>query len=195
MADPSAHTLNDSQKRHLLAALTRADELLRYVEGLCEGVTSPFSRERPDLAPEEKKLLRSFASLARSAMIEACDRVGVERPQPSVSARWSAETALHFVDISFADLGARSMRGYGTLSDDAARELDTLADALQSVMQRAIALLNESRAGPSPVRERTIGDAELASVQVRSGEIERATGNDSPARPDSDEPTTDVDGG
>ena len=139
--------LNPDQTRHLLSGFTRVDDLLRDIEALCRGELSPFARERLDLTAEEAGFLRAFTGAARRRMLAACDRLGIARPEPRVSARWAAETCLHYADISFAELSASGMRGYGALTPYAAEELADVAQALSALMWRGIALLHESDGG------------------------------------------------
>ena len=122
--------LNSSQARRLLALLTDVDERLSPVEALCAGRSSPFVQERADVAPEEGRLLTSFAAAARARMREACDRLGVKRPEPTISGRRSIETTLHFAGISFSELSPGRMRGYGPLAPGAEDELAALSGAL-----------------------------------------------------------------
>ncbi len=139
--------LNPGQARHLLSSFTRVDDLLRDVEALCRAELSPFARERLDLAAEEARFLGSFVAAARRRMVEACDRLRIPRPAPAVSARWAAETYLHYADIAFAELSPQRMRGYGSLAAEAAGELADVTQFLSLLMSRGIALLHESEGG------------------------------------------------
>ncbi len=141
---PTTPALNENQARHLLGVLSHVEELLASVEAALKPSPSPFARVRADVAPEEAKLLASFVALARQRMVDACDRLGMPRPSPSVSARWSAETALSFAEISFTDLEPGTMTGYGPVPAWAAEELTGVARALQQLMRRGIALLHAS---------------------------------------------------
>ena len=161
--------LNPSQERHLFALLTDVDDGLAQVEALCAGRTSPFARERADVAPEEARLLTSFVAAARARMLEACDRLGVKRPEPTISGRWSIETALHFAGISFTELSPEKMRNYGELAPGAEEELAALTGALDALAGRGVALVRETDALP----------AAAAAIPGRAGvilrEIERLT--------------------
>lgn len=141
---PGVSLLNENQVRHLLGVLSHVEDLLASVEAMLRPPGSPFARVRADVDPEEARLLSSFVALARRRMADACDRLGVPRPSPATSARWSVETALDFADISFVDLEPPTMRGYGPLPAPAAAELAGVAQALQQLMRRGVALLHAS---------------------------------------------------
>lgn len=141
MAERASTFLNEAQARHLLATMAHVDDLLRQVDAMCDGAVSPFAREYPDIDADQARLLRSFTAAARRRMLEACDRLGVPRPEPRVSARWSAQTALAFAGIAFAELSPSSMRGYGALPPDAASAVGALSAALAALASRGEALL------------------------------------------------------
>jgi hypothetical protein len=144
MAERSQQLLNPAQTRFLLSTLIHVDEGLTRIEAICAGRISPFTREKPDVAPDEVRLLSSFVAAARSRMLEACDRLGVVRPQPTVSGRWSIETILHFAGISFAEISPAAMRKYGPLGAGVEDDLSALSDALSALTERGIALIRET---------------------------------------------------
>jgi GTP-binding protein EngB required for normal cell division len=146
VAEPSPQLLNPSQVRHLLAVFTQVDQGLARSEVICAGRTSPFARERADLAPEEGRLFTAFIGGVRARMLEACDRLGVARPEPTISARWSVETTLQFAGISFAELSPEKMRGYGPLPAGAEEELSALSGALDALASRGVALVRGAEA-------------------------------------------------
>jgi len=139
--------LNESQVRRVLSTFTYVDDLLRSVESLTHPDPSPFARERPDLSPDECRLLLSFVSGARSRMIAALDRLEIPRPEQNLSARRSVSTALLFGEISLSELETRSLRGYGAIDEAAGAEVTALAADLQAFMRRGIDLLREEEAG------------------------------------------------
>lgn len=136
-----------SQARYVLAAIAHVDGLLQGMERLAADERSPFTAERNDLAPDEARLLRSFTALARQRLLAALDQLGIPRPEPARSARWSIDTALTFADIALGDLSTGRLRGYGAVDPGAARELEALADDLRSIVARGKALLHERDAG------------------------------------------------
>jgi GTP-binding protein EngB required for normal cell division len=158
--------LNEHQVRHVVSTFAHVDGLLSDIERLARDDLSPFAKERPDLAPEEARLLQSFISLARTRMLTALDRLGIPRPQPNISARWSAGTALTFADIALSEITESSLRGYGAIDPAAAAELVALATDLRGFIARGKALLHESDVGG--LRER------LAMLPGNVGEVLRS---------------------
>lgn len=168
MSEPSvkvAH-LNPNQIRHVLARFSHVDELLRSIEQVTRSDLSPFSSERPDLSPDEARLVLAFVAQARRRMLAALDRLAIPRPEPNVSARWSVQTSLGFADLALAELGPAELKGYGDVDPDAAAELEALATDLRSLVGRGVALLHEHE--PGQLRER------VAGLAGRVGEVLRA---------------------
>jgi GTP-binding protein EngB required for normal cell division/ElaB/YqjD/DUF883 family membrane-anchored ribosome-binding protein len=158
--------LNEHQVRHVLATFARVDGLLQDIERLVREELSPFANERPDVAPDEARLLRAFVAQARARMLAALDHLGIPRPAPATSARWSAGTALTFADIALSEVTESTLRGYGALDPAAGAELVALAADLRALMARGKALLHEH--DPGGLAER------VAAVPGAAGEVLRA---------------------
>ena len=158
--------LNDSQQRHLAVGFAHVDRLLQQVERVAEGKLSPFAQERPDIQEDEARLLQVFASQARARMLAALDRLGIPRPRPSVSARWSIETSLRFAEIALSEIDAKGLAAYGPVDPGVAAEASALAADLRALLARGTALLHES--DPGQLRQ----CLEALSGQV--GEVMRA---------------------
>lgn len=157
--------LNQNQVRRLLATFGHVDSLLRDIERVSHEDLSPFAQERADLAPDEARLLRSFVTLARQRMLAALDRLGIPRPAPSSSARWSVGVALAFADISLSEINEASLRGYGEVDPATAAEIAALIADLRALLERGKALLHEH--DPGGLAER------LAAVPGTAGEVLR----------------------
>jgi GTP-binding protein EngB required for normal cell division len=150
-------SLNESQLRRILTTFGYVDDLLRSVEALAHPDPSPFTHERPDLTPDEARLLVSFVSGARARMVAALDRLGIPRPEQNLSARRSVGTALLFGEISLSELDAKSLRGYGGVDPKEAAEVQAVAADLQALMRRGIDLLREQEAGGLAERVARLG--------------------------------------
>jgi len=142
-----APRLNDHQVRRVQTTFWYVDDLLQGIEALTHADPSPFVRERPDLSQEEGRLLLSFVSLARNRMLAALDRLGIPRPEQTLSARRSVGTGLLFAEIALSELDTRSLRGYGAVDPVAGEEITALSADLQNLMQRGKALLEEQDEG------------------------------------------------
>ena len=161
--------LNPNQVRAVLARFGHVDELLRSVEQIGRSDLLGLAAQRPDLSPDEVRLVLSFVAQARRRMLTALDRLGIPRPAPTVSARWSAQTALGFADIAMAELSPGALRGYGEVDPDAVPELDALVTDLRALLTRGTALLHELE--PGQLRERVTGLTGSAGEVLRG--IER----------------------
>jgi GTP-binding protein EngB required for normal cell division len=159
-------SLNTSQARHVVVTFAHVDELLQAVEKLARADLSPFAHERPDVSEDEARLLLSFVALARQRMLGVLDRLGIPRPEPTVSARWGVETMLRVADISLSELNATGLAGYGAVDAEAGEELSALAADLRSLLTRGTALLHEH--DPARLAGR------LAHTPGRAGEVLRA---------------------
>ncbi len=142
-----APPLNENHARRIQSAFWYVDDLLRSVEALTHPDPSPFVRERPDLSQDETRMLLSFVGLARKRMLAALDRLGIPRPEQTLSARRSVATGLLFAEISLSELETRSLLGYGALDPAAAEEITALSADLQNLMRRGKALLEEQEGG------------------------------------------------
>lgn len=139
--------LNEHQVRRVLATFTHVDGLLQDIDRLVREDPSPFSKERADIAPDEARLLRAFASQARARMLAALDRLRIPRPEPTNSARWSATTSLTFADIALSEITESALLGYGALDPAAGAEVLALVADLRKLMARGKALLHEHDPG------------------------------------------------
>jgi hypothetical protein len=137
--------LNESQRRHILTTFAHVDALLEEANRVAGGNSSPLGKEQADVTGEEARLLRSLTDVARFRMVAALDHLAIPHPMSSLSARWSAQTALQFADLALSELGPQSLRGYGPVDPGAANELVALATEIRGIVERAIRLLQ----GPS----------------------------------------------
>lgn len=117
--------------RHVDRAL---DETLRL---LGTGRSPPaFAREVADATPVQRKLAVDYANRIRDALSHALSRLGVEVPEPDVSAVRAARVALRLVAIAASELAPRELRGYGPLGDEAAREINTVVRTIVDLLQQ-----------------------------------------------------------
>jgi GTP-binding protein EngB required for normal cell division len=150
-------SLNENQVRRVLSSFSYVGDLLKSIEALTHPDPSPFARERPDLSQDEARLLLSFVSLAWTRMLAALDRLGIPRPEQSLSARRSVSTALLFAEDALSELDARSLKGFGAVDPAAGEEITALSADLQNLMRRGAALLREEEAGGLGERVATLG--------------------------------------
>lgn len=144
---PAFSGLGENQAGAVVSRLTYLDQLLGRVDELARGSDSPFARERFDLTPDESALLHAFVVRARRALIAGLDALGLARPTPTGSTRWSATTALTFADVALGELTGEFLRGYGDVRPAAARAVEDVARELRAVIRDGTALLRETEPG------------------------------------------------
>ena len=158
-------TLNDNHRRRIVSTFVYTDKLLQTVERLATAQLSPFAHEQADLGDAERRLLLALVERARQRMLTALDRLGIPRPRPTSSARWSTDTALQMAEISLSELDGETLRGYGAVSEDDALEVTAVANDLRELVERGRRLLRPKEG------ERL--DARLATIPGTVGEVLR----------------------
>jgi GTP-binding protein EngB required for normal cell division len=128
--------LNQNHKRFVVAAFGQVDERLRAAERIARGEFSSFEDIVADLTPEETALLLALAAQLRERLLAAMDSLNVARPEPKISARWSAHTALEFGEIDLLETSVDRLRGYGALEPEAAAELGSIVGDLRGLLAR-----------------------------------------------------------
>lgn len=140
----SADGLNENQKRYLLntfrhvdGMLTAALELLRPDRPL-----SPLQAQQAGLSPLAWKRVAGQVLGLREEMVRILASQGVALPTAETSPAWLFVTAVLSAKDEVEEIGSRSMRGYGELSDAKARELETLRAKLMDRLDRMARELN-----------------------------------------------------
>lgn len=133
--------LTPNQANAVSSRLAHVDDLLRRIDGIVRSRGSPFTREQSDLSETEAALLEAFIDTARERLLSALDRLGLPRPTPTLSARWSAASTLRFADIALSELTPESLRGYGRVDPAVAGELAAIGAALRDVVDRGMRVL------------------------------------------------------
>ena len=157
--------MNRSQETFVRATFAHVSELLDGIARVAREDLSAFSKERPDLSPYESRMLLSFVGQLRAAMLDGLRQLGVAPPEPTVSARWSAVTALTFIDIALSELRPQALRGYGGLDADNAELMGAVTAELQALVSRFLDLLRGS--GYADL------EAQVGSVGGPAGEVLR----------------------
>ncbi len=130
--------LNDNQKRHLRLTFQHVDDLLaEALKALaCSESPSPFQRYRPDSLPVQRKVLADYVARLRGLMAGILAGHDVALPEPQISSLWAFQAALMSARIDIEELAPKRMRGYGSLSDDAAGRLEAELAQVADVLDR-----------------------------------------------------------
>jgi hypothetical protein len=135
--------LNNNQIRHVLSVMAQVDSVLSTIDRLAESSDSPFAREVSDLSAEEGNAIHDLVARLRSRMTEVLAALGVPSTRKDMSARWTVESALRSVDVSFSDLGGRRLQGYGKLDPATADLVAELSVELRRITEQGIFMLRK----------------------------------------------------
>jgi GTP-binding protein EngB required for normal cell division len=155
----SGAQLNEAQRRRVRTTLARVDELLEQVQRSLAASPeggAPFSREIADSTPLQSKVIADFTARARALMLEALQRLGVDLPAREVSALWAARVALRSAQVAASELDPRDLRGYGTLGDEAARELSGTIGPLLGLLEQMESFLAQGAGAALEARLRRL---------------------------------------
>jgi hypothetical protein len=130
--------LPPNHERRVLTTFRFVDELVSQAVSRLDpaSAASPLSEFVPDAKPDHHKVAAEYLESLRDFMRRFLDTHHISPPQRNVSALWAAHTACLHAKVSVEELRAGSMRGYGKLSPEADRELETLVAGLSDVLQR-----------------------------------------------------------
>lgn len=153
---------NENHKRRLLATFRHVDELLAEVLDVLDtsGQGSLFARYIGDASPIQRKVVSDYAARIRATMRAVLEAWKIDLPRPDVSAVWASRTALRCAQIAVDELAPEHMRGYGAITEDAAKDLNGLVSQLLDLLNEM-----ESYLSRGPARD----------LQVRLRQFERIT--------------------
>lgn len=144
--------MNEGQDRFVTSTFAHLSELIDGIARLARQDLSAFSKERPDLSAYEARVLAAFVEELRGAMLEGLDAVGIPRPRPGISARWSVLTALTFMDISLSEMKPGTLRRYGAVEPASAEAMRGVARELRGRIARVRDLLQGTGYGDLEAR-------------------------------------------
>ena len=165
--------LNENHKRRLLATFGHVDALLSEVVDIlnASGQDSPFARHVKDAIPVQQKVVSDYVARIRATMRAALEARKIDLPRPEVSAIWASRTALHYAEIAVEELGPEYMRGYGEISEEAARDLNGMVSQLLDLLNQVESYLAQ---GSSRDLHARLKRFERITAEVRLlGELER----------------------
>lgn len=132
--------LNAAQARAVRATFTQVSELLDEVLRLCQGRLNPFDAQQADITPFEARRGEALVEEMRGRLLTALDELGISRPKPEGSARWSATTAFLYAEIALSELSPETLRGYGAVDQEAVQAVAGVAEHLKALANQGQAL-------------------------------------------------------
>lgn len=135
-----------TQNQHLVVAFRHLDETLAEVlRQLGAPPGSPlFEPRHDDVDPDARGQVVSAIDGVRNTMRAFMAQHDLQPTGPGHGATHVARSRLDLAMVAASELAARYLRGYGSLADADAREIDALASALRDRIAAAIAVLPES---------------------------------------------------
>jgi GTP-binding protein EngB required for normal cell division len=136
---------NPSQSRSIAVSFQCIHGRLADIEAMLvrSEVASQFSEYTPDLSPTEQRILRDYFGQVRAAMLALLQDCGIPLGVQRRSLRWGVQVHLGMIGVALADLGPRSLEGYGALGESAwdravriRQELDRLVDRVYTFLAR-----------------------------------------------------------
>lgn len=134
---------NPLQKQGLLFGCLDVHQRMAELEALLIQAEQPtmFTRYVSDLSPVEQRVLRDYFARIREVMSSLLRAHDVPLKGDRISLRWTATTALSFLQVAVAEISPGKLRGYGELAPEGktaalrmqqelARLLDQAAQAL-----------------------------------------------------------------
>ena len=114
------------------------DEMLSRALAMLDptGSRSPFSMHINDATAEQYNRFGEEAARYRAAMQSFMNRHGIPLAEPKLSSIWAARSALLTAIVSLEELAPKSMRGYGNLSLEDAKTLETELEELVGALGR-----------------------------------------------------------
>ena len=117
--------MTEGHRRHLAVSA-------RYISQLLDEA----DRVSTLLPDARRQRIADAVSDVRREVVQFARRYGLDLHGPKIDALHAVRVQLSVASISVSEMRSRSMRGYGLLDDEAARDLDSACDALESAIQR-----------------------------------------------------------
>jgi GTP-binding protein EngB required for normal cell division len=136
--EDSQHSLNSSQKAHLLTSCQYADQLLAEAETILAASSSksPFNKYNVELSPVQTKVVQDYIGWIRTQMLRVLESQGISPPAPRFGARHTVRVNLEFADIAFDECRPEAMRGYGEVPEFLVTELNGLVSEMSGLVRK-----------------------------------------------------------
>jgi GTP-binding protein EngB required for normal cell division len=164
---------NENHQRRIHVSFQYIDELLNDAERAMATAGSPslFNKYSNDTTPLQRKIAHDYIGRIRAAMRQLIEEYDIPVEAPHCGALWAAQTSLLFADISVGELRPDKLLGYGSLSDEAARALETMSTQLHALLNRLQKYLAQGAGGDLEARLQRLGTTNREVALLR--EIER----------------------
>jgi GTP-binding protein EngB required for normal cell division len=134
----SNESLNFSQATRLRVTCQYIDKILGDIEAVLNTDSSKaaFPRYARDIIPAQRRTIDDYIARVRAQLVRILDGQGISREEPSIPASRAVLVLLGAIDIAAEELRPKYMRGYGTLPESVATELNGIATELSGLVDR-----------------------------------------------------------
>ena len=140
----------DYQRNHIVSVFRHIDGLLQVLESATGNPSHTlFPDYLKDLSPVDADVIAAFAADIRTAIAAKLDLYGIGMPAPKATASHAVQSALTFITIAADELRPKNVRGYGSLTEYAKQELESVVADFESRTRCAVhALMSQSQGVP-----------------------------------------------
>jgi GTP-binding protein EngB required for normal cell division len=141
----SRESLNPYQARRLRVTCQYIDKVLGDIEGILNSTASKaaFPRYASDITPAQRRTIEDYVARVRAQLVRVLEGQGIEREKPSIPASRAVHVMLGGIDIAAEELKPKYMRGYGTVPESVATELNGIVGELAGLIERFDRYLSE----------------------------------------------------
>jgi len=137
--------LTPLHKNALLSTFLHIESRLNEMESLLAQSRrpSPLDQHVPDLSPTEAKVVEDYFARIRSTMVTCLEKHGVPIEVRRVGLRWFLQTNLTTLRIAVAEVSPDRLCGYGELDEAGCKEVLSIQQELDRLLDRVSAYLSD----------------------------------------------------
>ena len=146
--------LTPLHKRALLSTFLHIESRLDEIDPLLVPGrrSSPLSQYAYDLSPTEAKVVEDYFDRIRSTMVTCLEKHGIPVEAHRVSLRWALQTSISLLGVALDEMGPDRLRGYGELDEAGRREVVSIQQELDRLLDRVGAYLSDRLGHDLPER-------------------------------------------
>ena len=128
-------SLSETQARRLRVTCQHVDRVLCEIENILDESASgaAFPSYVDDISPAQREIIVDYMARIRARLVETLERQEVDSGKPEVPVSRAIRGRMYTIDIAAEEIKPRRMKGYGTVSPQAATELERFTGELQEL--------------------------------------------------------------
>jgi len=135
--------LSPLHKRALAAGMADIERRIADLESALRAHATPLTEYSDDLSAAQHHQLHKYFARIRSAMVDCARDHEIPLDRRSTSLRWLMQSGLSMLRVAVDDLGERRLKGYGTVSAPARRELAQCQHAIGGLIDELTRIVQE----------------------------------------------------